>query len=96
MSSPEQAIETLETIRSIKQKGDPKEALSLFEEHESSFTIISGANYLKGTLYQDVGNYKEAIKSYKTEIAHNPRSSEAHINMGVIYFKQKMYYEAIA
>lgn len=96
MSSADHAIETLETIRKMKIDGQYEAALDLFEKSEDDFPIISGAYYLKGTLYQDMGDTTSAIKSYKSEIALNPKCVEAHINMGVIYFKSEMYLESIA
>ena len=96
MPAEDKAIETLENIRSLRQKGSSKEALSLFEAKESSFPLISGANFLKGTLFQDIGDDFRALQSYKNEIALDPKCVDAHINMGVIYFKRKKYYESIA
>ena len=96
MTVTEQAIETLNSIRNLKKLGKCKKALEVFDEHENNLPMINGAYYLKGTLHQEIEDDMEALRAYKTELARNPKCSEAHINMGVIYYKKKMFLEAIA
>lgn len=96
MTAAEKALDTLEVIRKLKMEGQNQQALQMFCQHEKALPQVRGAFYLKGTIYQDLGAEKEALKAYKDEITYNPKCVEAHINTGVIHFQAERFPEAIA
>ena len=53
------------------------------------------AHYAKGKLFQDVGDYENALAEYNTLLQTSPNNQDATFNVGAIYYEQKKYEVAI-
>jgi tetratricopeptide (TPR) repeat protein len=53
------------------------------------------AHFLLGYAYDELGKYKEAIKSYKQAIRIDPDYAEAHLELGIAYNITVKYKKAI-
>jgi hypothetical protein len=51
--------------------------------------------FLRGSSYQELDMYSEAIKSYQKTIELKPDFSDAFTNLGIVYYKLARYDEAI-
>lgn len=78
----------------LLKKGFYKEALKMFESIKARLRDYPKTNYFIAKTYLQMKNYKEAIKSAKTEIKDNPAIHYGYVVMGQTLRKQKKYQEA--
>jgi tetratricopeptide (TPR) repeat protein len=70
----------------LDERGDPKAAESYgkaIEEHD----CVADAYCNLGIIESQKGNTTKAFDCFTTSLKHNPRHSEAHYNLGNLYFE---------
>lgn len=78
----------------VSNQGDA--ALKLLAKAKTNDPSNVSYTFAEGTLYDKMGNFEEAEKSYKTCIEMNPKFFDASYNLGVLYFNKavKIYEDA--
>ena len=88
--------EQLLAIQNLRKKGQSEKALLELDSINSKARSVPGFYYLKGCLYQDLGEVDRAHKCYLKEVRSNRHLFQAHINRGVLFFEAGKIPEAIA
>ncbi len=70
-----------------------KDSLNMFEKYNSFGEEAEVYNNI-GIIYEELGDFKKAIKSYEKSILIDDKYALAYNNLGVLYINEKKYDEA--
>lgn len=85
----------LYTINVIERNGAWKDAYSLWSDTVRKMPNSSRAHYDLGYCFSQQGNKDEAIKEFKTALKLKPDYHNAALGLGLIYFENGQYLEAL-
>lgn len=68
-------MKQLKTIKELISQGSVEQAIQMLDDYlQDSSTFRDEAFYLRGNAYRKLGNWKEALNSYRLAIELNPES----------------------
>ena len=70
----------------INKGDDPSKVLDYIHKAMETDPNVSSLHFAEGTLYDKLGDFKAAEKSYKKAIEINPEFFDASYNIGVLYY----------
>lgn len=93
---PDNASIMIELINYYLVSNQGESALKLLAKAKTSDPSNVSYTFAEGTLYDKMGQFEDAEKSYKTCIEMNPKFFDASYNLGVLYYNKavKIYEDA--